>query len=85
VSDRPSNAKKVKVPMALVEDLCQFLGSGDIHDELMEIIFKAKEPKRKRHHDTEPCPVCGDRCIPGLSRCLNHAHTLPRPRRGATQ
>jgi len=69
VSNRLSNAKKVKVPLALVEDLCQFLGHGEMHDELMEIIFKAKEPKRERTHAPEncailaitkgPCALCG--------------------------
>jgi len=55
VSNRPFNAKKVKVPLALVEDLCQFLRHGDLHDELMEIIFKAKEPKRQRAVSDSHC------------------------------
>jgi hypothetical protein len=87
MSNRPFNAKKVKVPLALVEDLCQFVfgnpAASALHDELMEIIFKAKEPKRERQPD--PCSVCGGLCIAGLPRCFNHMYSLPRNRRGSFQ
>ena len=65
---RKPNEKRVKVPITLVEDLCELLagiprsiGAGSkkgiaavgLHDELTAILFKAKEPKRE-----EPCAVC---------------------------
>lgn len=72
MSKRPFNAKKVKVPLALVEDLCEYLRDGDMHDELTEIIFKAKGPKRLRPGRQFGCVVCGDPCEKGSRACIKH-------------
>jgi hypothetical protein len=61
VSNRPFNAKKVKLPLALAEDVCRFTfvnpAASAMHDELMEIIFKAKEPKRPHIGVNEVCKL----------------------------